>query len=119
LSRRRSGAGPKAPAAALLAAAALCACSDLRSESARITSARIAAENAVLIYTRTPKSVVFRDEVVRLDPDGPVVCGEYDGLNRNGEWIGFTRFIFADNQVAFDRGHADFQGRWAELCARR
>jgi hypothetical protein len=99
-----------------LAVAAVAACSDPRSETARITSARIAAENAVLIYTRTPKSVVFKDETVRLGPDGPIVCGEYNGLDRYGEWIGFTRFIFSDNQVTVDRGRPDFMAHWAASC---
>jgi hypothetical protein len=101
---------------ALLLVPALCACSDLRSERGRANSARVDAENAVLIASRMPKSVVFRNEVVRLAPGGPVVCGEFNGQNRRQEWVGFTRFIHTREETWVDDGGADFDGRWRESC---
>jgi hypothetical protein len=102
---------------ALVALAALAACSNPRSESSRALSARIDAENAVLIAARTPKSVIYRNEMVRLRPGGAVVCGEFDGLNARQAWAGFTRFIYAHGAVLFDDGQRDFAARWRDACA--
>jgi hypothetical protein len=102
---------------ALPALLALCACADPRSEASRVAGARVNAENAVLIAARVPKSVVFRNEVVRLRPGGAVVCGEFNGLNRKTEWVGFTRFVYAGGEVVFDDGQPDFNLHWREDCA--
>jgi hypothetical protein len=105
-------------ALALSAVLLLAACSDLRgSERERETSARIAAENAVLTDSHVPQSVVFRNEVVVLRDDGPVVCGEFDGLNRQGGMAGFARFVFTGDEVTFDRGQPEFAERWRDGCA--
>jgi len=109
----RRGTGRGAAALALLM---LCGCSGLRSDAARARSARVSAENAVLIASRVPKSVVFRNEVVSLSGRSPVVCGEYNGMNRNREWVGFSRFIYAGGEITFDLGQPEFAGRWAGEC---
>jgi hypothetical protein len=104
-------------AVAALALLALTACSGLRSDNTRIRSARVDAENAVLIASQVPKSVLFRNEVVTLGDDGPVVCGEFNGMNRRGDWAGYTRFVHADGDLTID-GQAGFAARWREACAR-
>ena len=109
----RRGTGRGAAALALLM---LCGCSGLRSDAARARSARVSAENAVLIASRVPKSVVFRNEVVSLRGRTPIVCGEYNGMNRNREWVGFSRFIYAGGEITFDLGQPEFAGRWASEC---
>jgi len=102
---------------ALAALAALAACSNPRSESSRALSARIDAENGVLIAARVPKSVIFRNETVRLRPDGAIVCGEFNGLNTKHQWAGFSRFIYARGVVTFDGDRAGFPDRWRDGCA--
>jgi hypothetical protein len=94
---------------------ALAGCSELRPEQGRINNARVAAENAVLIASHVPKSVVFRNETVKLRPDGPVVCGEFDGLTRKGEDAGFARFVFVEGDVTFE-DEPGFQALWREDC---
>jgi hypothetical protein len=101
---------------ALLALAAA-ACTDPRSEGRREVGARVNAENAVLISARIPKSVIFRNEVVHLRPEGAAVCGEFNGLNARGQWAGFTRFVYADGELVFDDGQPKFAVRWREACA--
>ena len=101
---------------AALALLALGGCSDQGREQARLNSFFFNDTATTEIYTRYPKSVTFRNELIRLRPEGPVVCGEYSGLNRKREAVAVTHFIFADNEVAFE-GAADFARRWREVCA--
>jgi hypothetical protein len=104
--------------ACVVLAAAVAGCGDVRSsEAQRIASARVSAENAVLIASRVPQSVVFRNEVVVLRPRRPVVCGEFNGRNRHGVMVGFSRFIVSGSDVLFDDGQPGFDDRWREACA--
>jgi hypothetical protein len=106
-------------AAAVAVLSLLAACSDPRTERRRIEGARVDAENAVLIASRMPKSVIFRNETVRLRPGGPVVCGEFNGQNRRLEWVGFVRFIRMDGDTWMDDGGAVFAERWRAACGAR
>lgn len=114
MARRRSA----APLAGLCALLMLGACSDLRgTEAQRKTAARIMAENAVLIASHIPRSIVFRNEQVLLRDDGPVVCGEFNGKTRRGEMAGFARYIVVGEQLLVDEGQPEFDARWREACA--
>ena len=105
---------------ACAAALALAGCHGLhRTEKARMTSARVEAENAVLIASRVPSSIVFRDEQVQLTDQGAVVCGEFNGRTRAGEMAGFTRFVFAKNELAVDHDKPAFAALWRQACASR
>jgi hypothetical protein len=103
---------------ALVAVVALAACSDIRgTERERTTGARITAENAVLIASRVPQSVVFRNERVILRGKASTVCGEFNGRNTFGRMAGFTRFIYSAGQLSFEDREADFARRWQDACA--
>lgn len=99
-------------AAVVASALALCACSDMTGEAARLRRARTNAHNAVLIASPLPQSVVFRNEVAAMGEKGPVVCGEFDGQSRRREPMGFRRFVYADGELTLDKREPEFDVLW-------
>src|ERR1700758_915606 len=79
---------------ALASAICLSACARSQAGEARaVTRARTQAENAIVIQAVEPQSLVFRGERVTFRQGRPIVCGEFNGRNRRGEFAGFTRFF--------------------------
>jgi hypothetical protein len=106
-------------AAQVVAALLLAGCFDPRGDAQqRTASARVAAENAVLIGAYQPKSIVFRNERVLLRDGGAMVCGEFDGRTRSRQMAGYSRFIFDGKDVVFDRKQPGFEALWRTACLR-
>jgi len=79
---------------AVLSGLALTGCNQIQSEEEK---AILAGKEVVIRELRDPESAQFRDvfyapPVEGLREDG-LVCGEFNGKNLNGAYVGFTAFI--------------------------
>ena len=88
-------------------------------ERAALSRARIQAENSVLLQSRVPKSVVFRNEHAVMTKRGAIVCGEFSGRDAHGVMADYARFIFDGKDARIDDGRPDFKSDWQDLCAPR
>ncbi len=104
--------------AALAGSLLLAACSgDPSADPRAVARARIQAENAIIIQAVFPRSVEFRNERIFFRGSKPVVCGEFNGLNRKGDYAGFTRFFVVGEDIGIEDRHHDFRDRWNATCA--
>jgi hypothetical protein len=88
-------------------------------EKAALNRARIQAENSVLLQSRVPKSVVFRNEHAVMTKHGAIVCGEFSGRDAHGVMADYARFIFDGKDARIDDGRPDFEADWQDVCAPR
>ncbi|WP_090187400.1 MULTISPECIES: hypothetical protein [unclassified Duganella] len=63
-------------------------------------------------------SLKFRNE--RTSPeDSTMSCGEFNGKNSFGAYVGFRRFIVSKGTVLIDDGtQPKFEAAWARFCSR-
>jgi hypothetical protein len=61
------------------------------------------AQEAVRNHLKDPDSARFRNvTIIRVEPDGAVVCGEVNAKNSYGGYVGFRRFVVTGDHVMMD-----------------
>jgi hypothetical protein len=92
---------------AFLAALLVAGCTDHEVERAK---AMVAHDQ------RDPASVQFRD--VRRTPGSRAICGEANGKNAMGAYVGYSHFIVTDSQqlISDDGNTGAFSLRWRLYC---
>jgi hypothetical protein len=80
------------------------------------TAAQPSARAKLRAISKDPDSLQFRNErVSKADPT--ITCGEMNGKNGFGGYVGFRRFIVSSGTILTDDGqNPRFNEAWARFC---
>lgn len=79
-------------------------------------AAQPSARSKLRAVSKDPDSLQFRNERVSKD-DSTITCGEVNGKNGFGGYVGFRRFIVSSGTLLIDDGeHPRFNEAWAKFC---
>lgn len=81
------------------------------------------AKERISARLKDPSAAQFRN-LFLADKESPTLCGEINGKNSYGAYIGFTRFYFMTDDYGLHdiepaRGDSVFSGMWQSMCGKK
>lgn len=82
------------------------------------TAAQPSARAKLRAISKDPDSLQFRNERVSRT-DSTITCGEMNGKNSFGAYVGFRRYIVSTGTILIDDGKQPrFNEAWATFCTK-